>query len=693
MTGRIMGLVHGSAVGLAAAVLAPVVLAAATSSAPPPSIAPADAPAAADAPAEVRSPDGRLSVRVDLRAGTPTWRADRDGRPLLRDGALGLELTDNPLRPPFELAAVEHRSADSTWRPVAGDRSEVRDRFNECAVTVREARPAGRRFLLVLRAYDEGFAVRYEVPRQDGWESASLRRRLTEFAFAGDPAIYQNRNYEYGVPASRMSRSEGAVTVDAGSGRWVCLTDADRAGFPESPWAPSKTRGGTIAGGLRSPAVRALPMKTSWEVAIVADSAAGLYENRHLVENLSPPCAIADVSWIRPGKAICQVRNTRMVTAELKRLMDFASANGFEHVEIDHSWCGAETRWTPEEVAFFQLNHSAFWRDKPEWRDNVGGNPTAPARGWVPFRPKADSGGNFVDLDVAALAAYGKALSPPVGVCLYLRAAVVREFGGEHPADDVFSVYRKWGVAGIKLGFVPTGSARWEGAIADVVRKAADHRLLVNIHDAYLPAGLSRTYPNLLNVEGVAGEEAEHSIPPDLKSRHDVMLMFTRCLMGPVDYTPECYKKNSPKTHAHQVALIGAYPGRPSVRGGMRQWSPGGEGGSEIEFVRRLPALFDQTRVVTADIGRFVTVARRRGDTWFVATLGDGQPHTLDLKLDFLRPGAPYRATTWADAQGTPRTTRSTGEVTAASSLKIALQPNGGHLMILEPAAAPTPRP
>jgi len=654
----------------------------------------ADAPRPpAAAPADVRSPDGRVRVRIDLRDGTPAWRVDRDGKPLLHDGALGLELTENPLQPPFELAGVEHGAGDSIWHPVAGDRSEVRDRYNECIITLREARLAGRRFQIVARAYDEGVAIRYEIPRQAGWESAALRRRSTEFAFGGEPTIYQNRNYEYGVPLTRMSRSEGAVTVDAGGGRWVCLTDADRAGFPESPWERGKARQGTIVSGLRSPAAGPLPLRTSWEVAIVADSAGGLYENRHLVENLCPPCAIGDTSWIRPGKAICQVRNTRMVTGELKRLMDFASANGFEHVEIDHSWCGAETKWTPEEIAIFDKSHSKFWADKPEWRRNVGGNPMAAAQGWVPFRPKPDSGGNFVDLDVADLTAYGKTLKPPVGVCLYLRAAVVKEFGGEHRADDVFAAYQRLGVAGIKLGFVPTGSTRWEGAIVDVVRKAADHRLVMVIHDAYQPAGLSRTYPNLLNVEGVAGEEAEHSIAADVKSRHDVMLMFTRCLMGPVDYTPECYKKDGVKTHAHQMAIIGAYPGRPSVRGGMRQWSPGGEGGSEVEFVRRLPALFDETRVVAADVGRFVTVARRRGGVWFVASMGDGQARTVDLTLDFLPPGKRCRATIWADAPGTPRTTCSTADVTSASVLKVRMEPNGGHLMILEPEAGQGVRP
>ncbi len=261
---------------------------------------------------------------------------------------------------------------------------------------------------------------------------------------------------------------------------------------------------------------------------ILGDGPADLHRNRHLVANLSPPCAIADTSWIRPGQAICQVRNARMVTSELKPVLDFASANNIPYLEIDHSWCGAETRWTPEQIDFFARNHGPFWKDKPDWRNNVGGCLTAPAKGWVPFRPKADSGGNYVDLDIPALVAYGNSLKPRVGICVYVRGEVLKEFGGEHAIDDVFKVYESWGLAGIKPGFVPPSTQANESAIAYLVKKAAEHKLIVCIHDAYLPSGLSRTYPNLMNIEGVAGEEAEPSIDPAVKSLHDVMLPFTR---------------------------------------------------------------------------------------------------------------------------------------------------------------------
>jgi alpha-glucosidase len=641
--------------------------------------------AAADPAATVRSPDGRIAVSVDLLDGRPGWSVSCDGAPLLQRGGLGVELAEAPLQPPFEIASSVTNGHDATWRPVWGAWSEVRDRWCGRTVTLREADGARRLFEVEVRAYNEGVGLRYGFPKQPGLDRVMVKRRLTEYRFADDPKVWQCRNYEYGTKTiGSMSKSEGAVTVEAGGGRLVALTDADRGDFSQISWERKKDASGTIVGTLHSAATGAAPWRTSWETVIIGDSPAALFAHRRLVENLNPPCAVADTSWIRSGRAICQVRNTRMVTSELKALADFASANGMDYLEIDHSWSGAETKWTPEEIAFFAANHSKFWNDKPEWRRNVGGDPTAVAKGWVPFRPKADTGGNYVDLDVPALCAHGRSLNPPVGICLYVRGAVLKEFGGEHAVGDVFATYERWGVAGVKPGFVPPASQQNERAIAAMVRQAAEHKLILCIHDAYYPSGLSRTYPNLVNVEGVAGEEAEHSIPPAIRGLHDVMLPFTRALMGPVDYTPEFYKKDSIKTHCHQVAMLGVYPGRASMRGGMRAWSPGGEGGPEIEFVRRLPGLFDEERTF-ARLGERVTVARRKGGTWYVAGMGDGTARSFDLSLDFLAPGVTYEASLFSDAPGGPSAVATRRTVDIATVLPVWMAPNGGHLAILEP--------
>ena len=632
----------------------------------------------------LQSPDGRIRVAFDLKDDQPVWSVECGGKHILQDGALGVELGSDNFSGRFRLLETVRKSADTTWKPVWGYCSEIRDHYNQLTARLQETAGAKRELDIVVRAGNEGVAVRYVFPKQPGVSEVTVRKLLTEFRFGGDPVIYQERDYQYGnATIATMKKSEGAVTVALGNGTLVSLTDADRADFAVVSWVGSKQHPGSLVASLHSPAGGTLPFQTSWAAMVIVDTAGKLLENRYLIDNLNPPCALADTSWIQPGKAICQVYNVRMVTDEIKKLMDWGSTHNFDYLEIDHSWSGAETKWTPEEIASFDENKGPFWKDHPEWRDNVKGGLMKPAKGYVPFRPHSFQGGNYVDLDIPAITAYGKSLKHPIGLCLYVRGALLKEFGGEHAIDEVLATYQKWGVAGVKPGFVPSSSQQNERAIAGMVKKAAEHQLIAVIHDAFLPYGLSRTYPNLVNVEGVAGEEAEPSIAPEMKSLHDIMLPFTRGIMGPFDYTPQFYKKS--KTHCHQVAMLGVYQGRASVRAGMKQWSPGGEGGAEMEFIEKMPGLTDEIQVL-AELGKQVTVARRKGTNWYVAGMCGPEEQSFPLPLAFLKPGVRYTASLYSDEPGKLTAAHSRQEVTSTTVIPVHMEPNGGHLMIIEEA-------
>ena len=630
----------------------------------------------------LRSPDETVNVVLELKEGRPLWSVTCRDQKILHDGLLGVETTPKNFSDTYNLIGTETAVSDTTWKPVWGFLSEVRDNYRELTVKLQEAAGAKRLLHVVFRAYNEGVAMRYVFPQQPGLSEVTVKRLLTEFKFGGDHVIYSARDYQYGnATIATLKKSEGAVTVAEGGGHFVSLTDADRADFSVVSWTSKKESPGTLVATMHSPAGGALPFKTSWLVMVVGETAGKLMENRFLVENLNPPCAIADTSWIQPGKAICQVYNCRMVTEEIKTLMDFGSAHGFDYLEIDHSWSGAETKWTLEEIARFEKNKGPFWDTHPEWRDNVKGDLLKSAKGYVPFRPNSFQGGNYVDLDIPALTAYGKSLKHPVGLCLYVRGALLKEFGGQHAIEDVFARYEQWGVAGVKPGFVPPSSQQNERAIAYVVKKAAQHKLIAVIHDGFLPYGLCRTYPNLVNVEGVAGEEAEPSIAPGIKSLHDIMLPFTRGIMGSFDYTPQIFKNS--KTHCHQVAMLGVYLGRASVRAGMKEWSPGGEGGAEIEFAERMPGLTDEIKVTT-DLGKYVTIARRKRANWSIASMSGPRAAAYPYPLNFLAAGRTYRATIYSDTPGGCQARRTQQQVTAQTVIPISMEPNGGHMMILE---------
>jgi len=487
---------------------------------------------AAAAAETAKSPDGKVVATVEVKDGLPRWSVAHGDNPIIRDGLLGAEIAPDSFSGKYTLVGTETATGNTTWKPVWGFLSEVRDHYHELTLKLQETAAPQRLLHVVLRAYNEGVAVRYVFPQQPEWKEVTVNRLLTEFAFGGDRVIYTAREYQYGnATIATMKKSEGAVTVALEGGGFVSLTDADRSDF------------------------------------------------------------------------------------------------------------------------------------------------------YVPFRPHSFQGGNYVDLDIPAITAYGKSLEHPIGLCLYVRGALLKEFGGEHAIEDVFACYERWGVAGVKPGFVPPSSQENERAIAYMVKKAAEHKLILCIHDAFLPYGLCRTYPNLVNVEGVAGEEAEPSIAPEIKSLHDILLPFTRGIMGPFDYTPQIYKNS--KTHCHQVAMLGVYQGRASVRSGMRQWSPGGEGGAEIEFAEKMPGLTDEIKVAT-DLGKHVSVARRRGANWYVASMSGPQASCYQYSLSFLAPGQAYRASIYRDTPGSRKATHTQQHVTSQSVIPIAMEPNGGHLIIIE---------
>jgi alpha-glucosidase len=256
--------------------------------------------------------------------------------------------------------------------------------------------------------------------------------------------------------------------------------------------------------------------------------------------------------------------------------------------------------------------------------------------------------------------------------------------------DDIFPIYQKWGIAGLKFGFMHVGSHRWTAFVHEAVQKAAKYNLLVDIHDEYRPTGFSRTYPNLLTQEGVYGNECM----PD--ANHNTILPFTRFLCGAADYTI-CYYhqagiknvKGIKTTSAHQLALSVIYYSplqfvfwydKPSDY----------QGEPEVEFFEDLPTVWDTTKVVLGDIGKYISIARRNGDTWFVGTVTNTEGRKMNIPINFLEKGKNYIATIYSDG-GDEIQTRTHVKieryiVNSAKVIKADLKPSSGMAMEIKPA-------
>jgi len=256
-------------------------------------------------------------------------------------------------------------------------------------------------------------------------------------------------------------------------------------------------------------------------------------------------------------------------------------------------------------------------------------------KGHVPYLPTWKRY-TWVDLDVPTYVRYLRERG--MGLSLYVRGRMLEK----ENLDELFGLYEQWGLEGVKPGFVRYGDQASTDWNRELIRRAGEHRLTVDIHDAWLTDGIERTYPNLLISEGGGGEEGRHPV------HQDVALPFTRCLAGPFDFTPKFFRPGV--SHAHMSAMLLAYPGPTAiVRGtsaarfgqdhvkGCEVWGP------EREFVKALPMTYDESLVLEAEIAKHLTVARRKGDRWFLAGLTGTSDRIARIRLDFLPEGKAYR--------------------------------------------------
>ncbi len=595
-------------------------------------------------PITLKSPDGDTLLVFALTAGgQPQWRVAYRGKTILTDSLLGLRLTNGvSLDAGLTLAASAHSSHDETWKPVAGERSEVRDRYNQLVVDLAGHQQPPFKLRLTFRAYDEGAAVCYELPAQEGLKSFAIVGESTEFRLTGDypcwpvysaQGIYTNR------PLSQVGAGcERPLVIEFKGGPIVALGEARLVDYARMRLRNAPGRPFTLVPDLAGPVTGSTPFTSPWRFLLVGDSPGQLLERNDLVLNLNDPCALADTSWIRPGKVI---RETTLSTTGGRACVDFALKAGLQYVEFDAGWYGPET------------------------------SDTSDAR-FVNVKTNRPQGG--LDLPVVIRDANERG----IGILLYVNQRAL-----QRQLDDLLPLYQQWGVKGIKFGFVNVGPQKWTAWLHDAVRKCAQYHLLVDIHDEYRPTGWSRTYPNLLTQEGVRGNE---EMPP---AEHNLILPFTRFLCGPADYTFCWYDARLKTTHAHQLAASVVYFSPLQFlfwydKPAQCRWEP------ELEFWKYLPTVWDETRVLSGEIGQYITTARRRGDEWYIGTMNAVHRRQLDIPLSFLPPGRQYTATICGDREpggSAPREVSIQSQVVDSKTvLRADLAANGGQAVRLVPA-------
>jgi len=592
------------------------------------------------------SPDGKVAAEFVLQhAGAPAYKIDYQGKPLVLESRLGFEpdFLDG-----FKVVATGTREHHGQWTDAFGERSTIPENYRELNVDLQNA--DGRLMRVTMRAYDEGAALRYSFPTQPTKEFAFTGER-TEFCFPADTFGYEEHGTEGEYRRAKIADmepwGERPLTLEFADGRFASLGEAANQHAPRMllsvvagvPDALVTALGGTSSnlptkdfGQRHDPHFTlAAGDVTPWRFVVVGDKPGDLLERNYLLLNLNPPSALADTSWIKPGKVM---RDTTLTTVNSKAIIDLAATAGLNYVLLDWKWYG------PVEFE---------------------------AAGEVLVRAP--------NLDVPEIVRYGR--EKGVGLILYVDRRQIRR-----DRDHIFEMLEQWGVMGVKIGFVDVGPQAETAWITETVQKAAQHHLMLNIHDGYRSTGIYRTWPNLLTVEGIRGNE--HFPTPE----HNCTLPFTRYVGGMGDYTVCYYDKRLKTTHAHQLAMA-------VVSFSPLQWifwydKPSDyHGEPEVEFFRQVPTVWDDTQVVNGKIGEFATIARRRGAEWFVGTINNRVPRTLPVSLSFLPAGQRFVAHVYADDDTVATRTHValvTHEVDSTTILSVPLASGGGQAIWLTPA-------
>ena len=648
-------------------------------------VASACAGAQTDRVESVASPTGNIVFTLSAKAssGLRYNVAYRD-QPVMVDSALGLELQDGRLLGQgMHLQGVERSSSDSTWANRFGKSSTVRDHYNAMRVTATDGAVT---LAVEVRAYDDGVGFRYVVPRQPGMENVRIACERTQFSFAGDaesyPLLLQNFNtpYEDEYVQRHISNIHpewliGLPLLAELPGRaWVAVGEADIDHYPGMYLRHVGDFSGTLEAELSPmPGVTNLaaagdtPFQTPWRVLMIADDPGRLIES-NLMLNLNPPSAIADTRWIHPGKTAWDWWSgdvakgvsfePGMNTATMKYYIDFAAEAGLPYMLIDEGWAVPS-----HEAAAGERVHMA------------------------------DITRNNAEVDVPELVRYAKAK----GVRLWLWAywGAVDKY-----MEPAFAQMEAWGIAGVKIDFMQRDDQWMTAWYRRVAESAARHHLMVDFHGAFKPDGSERTYPNVLTREAVMG--MEYSKWSSLVTPvHNTTLPFTRMLAGPMDYTPGGFlnatraqfvaRMTEPMvmgTRAQQLALYVVFQSPFQM---LADTPAHYRGQPELEFIRKVPVVWDETRVLSGRPMESVVIARRSGDDWFVGGITNWSARDVDVPLAFLS-GGKYAAEIYTDAPDADtapmHVAHSTRPVSRNDTLHLHLASGGGTALWIHPVGA-----
>lgn len=697
---------------------------------------------------ELKSPNGNLELKFWLQNnGEPTYSLTYKGKDVIKPSKLGFELKaqktlnnfddfsvketngEGNLYSSFSVVNTETATVDETWKPVWGEVKEIRDNYNELAVTLNQ-KATDRTIVIRFRLFNDGLGFRYEFPEQKNLTYFVIKEEKTQFAMAGDhtaywiPGDYDTQEYDY--TTSKLSEIRGlmeksvtanvsqtsfsntgvqtALMMKTADGLYINLHEAalidyacmhlnlDDKNMIFEAWLTPDAKGDK--GYMQAPS------QSPWRTVIVSDDARDILAS-HITLNLNEPNKIEDTSWIKPVKYVgvwwemITGKSTWAYTDELptvqlgitdyskvkpngkhgattenvKKYIDFAAKHGFDGVLVE-GW-------------------NEGWED---WFGN--------SKDYV-----FDFVTPYPDFDVVAIREYAKSKGVKM-IMHHETSASVRNY--ERHMDEAYKFMKDNGYDAVKSGYVgnilPRGENHYSQWLVNhyqyAIEKAADYKIMVNAHEAVRPTGVGRTWPNLIGNESARG--TEYQAFGGSKPNHTTVLPFTRLIGGPMDYTPGIFEMDIEKinpdnkshvntTIANQLALyVTMYSPLQMAADFPETYEKFIDA---FQFIKDVALDWDDSKYLEAEPGDHVTVARKaKGtDNWFIGSVCGENGYTSNISFDFLDPNTEYIATIYGDAKDAHYKTNPQAYdirkvvVTNKSKLSQHLAPGGGYAISLYP--------
>ena len=696
---------------------------------------------------KVFSPDGNICVNFDVNEGIPFYNVMFNGKQVIKNSRLGLELASvkgngefnnfdnkqvanqNSLCDGFSLISARSMSFDETWEPVWGEESSIRNHYNEMAVTLRQDE-LNRYIIVRFRVYDDGLGFRYEFPQQPNLTYFVIKEEHSQFAMPGDLTAwwiagdYDTQEYEY--TCSRLSEIRGlfgskitpnasqeqfsqtgvqtALQLKTDDGIYINLHEAALVDYPcmhlnlddtnmvfES-WLTPDAQGNK--GYMQTPCT------TPWRTIMIVDDARKVLASR-LILNLNEPCKIEDTSWIKPVKymgvwwELITGKNTWNYTDQLPSV---------KLGETDYSKLqpngrhGANNENVKRYIDFAAANGFdqlliEGWNEG--WEDWFGNS-----KDYV-----FDFVTPYPDFDIKMLNDYAHSK----GMRLMMHhetSSSARNY--ERHLEAAYQLMNKYGYNSVKTGYVgniiPRGEHHYGQWMVNhyqyCLELAAKHHIMLNAHEAVRPTGLCRTWPNLIGNESALG--TEYQAFAGTQPGHTAILPFTRLQGGPMDYTPGIFEMNlatfSPEKNTHVLSTIcGQLALYVTLYSPLQMAADLPENYARFmdafQFIKDVPVEWQRSVYLEAAPMEYVTIARKdkNSDAWYMGGVTDAKPHDSVIKLDFLDKGRKYEATIYADGKTADYKTNPQSymitkkTVTAKSTLKLHSAPGGGFAVSIKP--------